>query len=181
MSLERLIVTTFLRRHCRAVVFLCSDMRDHSNCLVKDRKSFTYIDKLYPLLNDEAQLTMFDMSFLEIVIIAIVSLLVLGPERLPGTVRTGALYVGRIKRSIKRLRDEIENEIGAKEIRAVLVDDSALKIERDLADLKKNYYRGIDYASNSGSLKEESVLEKSSDDGDSDLLQHTQKNGVQEL
>jgi sec-independent protein translocase protein TatB len=124
---------------------------------------------------------MFDMSFLEILIIAIVSLLVLGPERLPGAVRTGALYVGRIKRSIKRLRDEIENEIGAKEIRAALVDDSALKIERDLADLKKNYYRVTDYASNNSSLSEESALEKSSDDSNSNLLQHGQKDGVPEL
>lgn len=115
---------------------------------------------------------MFDVSFLEIVIIAIVGLLVLGPERLPGAVRTGTLYVGRIKRSIKRLRDEIEIEIGAKEMRASLVDDSALKIEKDLADLKKNYYRVTDYASDSSSLVKESALEESRDDGDSDLLQH---------
>ncbi|GAA4095112.1 Sec-independent protein translocase protein TatB [Zhongshania borealis] len=124
---------------------------------------------------------MFDVSFLEIVIIAIVGLLVLGPERLPGAVRTGTLYVGRIKRSIKRLRDEIEIEIGAKEIRASLVDDSALKIEKDLADLKKNYYRVTDYASDSSSLVKESALEESRDDGDSDLLQHARKDGVPEL
>lgn len=124
---------------------------------------------------------MFDMSFLEMMIIAIVGLLVLGPERLPGAVRTGTLYIGRIKRSIKRLRDEIEIEIGAKEIRASLVDDSALKIERDLADLKKNYYRVTDYASDSSSLVKESTLEERSDDGDSDLLQHVRKDGVPEL
>tara|TARA_R110001592_G_scaffold359478_1_gene666183 strand:+ start:576 stop:950 length:375 start_codon:yes stop_codon:yes gene_type:complete len=124
---------------------------------------------------------MFDVSFLEIVIIAIVGLLVLGPERLPGAVRTGTLYVGRIKRSIKRLRDEIEIEIGAKEMRASLVDDSALKIEKDLADLKKNYYRVTDYASDSSSLVKESALEESRDDGDSDLLQHARKDGVPEL
>lgn len=124
---------------------------------------------------------MFDMSFLEMMIIAIVGLLVLGPERLPGAVRTGTLYIGRIKRSIKRLRDEIEIEIGTKEIRASLVDDSALKIERDLADLKKNYYRVTDYASDSSSLVKESTLEEMSDDGDSDLLQHVRKDGVPEL
>ncbi len=54
---------------------------------------------------------MFDIGFLELVLIAIVSLLVVGPERLPGAIRTGSAYVRRIRRSLTDIRQEIEQEL----------------------------------------------------------------------
>ncbi|MBN7797916.1 Sec-independent protein translocase protein TatB [Parahaliea mediterranea] len=54
---------------------------------------------------------MFDIGFLELVIIAAVALLVIGPERLPGAVRTGALYFRRIKRGFNDIRQEVEQEL----------------------------------------------------------------------
>src|SRR5690606_22660902 len=74
---------------------------------------------------------MFDIGFLEMVVVAIVALLVLGPERLPGAVRMAGLYLGRIKRSLADVRSQVEREMGADEIR------QALHNEKIMADLAK--------------------------------------------
>ena len=54
---------------------------------------------------------MFDIGFAELLIIAIVGLLVIGPERLPGAIRTGSAWLGRIKRSFNDIKREVEQEL----------------------------------------------------------------------
>lgn len=73
---------------------------------------------------------MFDLGFLEMVVVAVVALLVLGPDKLPGAVRTVGLYVGRIKRGIAEVRSQVEREIGADELRQTLHNE---KVMADLA------------------------------------------------
>ena len=41
---------------------------------------------------------MFDIGFPELLLISVVALLVIGPEKLPDTIRTVSLWVGRIQR-----------------------------------------------------------------------------------
>jgi sec-independent protein translocase protein TatB len=69
---------------------------------------------------------MFDIGFSELLLIAIVGLLVLGPERLPGAIRTTSLWLGRLRRQFNQIRAEVEREIGADEIRAQLRNESIL-------------------------------------------------------
>ncbi|MCB1692059.1 MAG: twin-arginine translocase subunit TatB [Pseudomonadales bacterium] len=82
---------------------------------------------------------MFDIGFPELLLVCIVSLLVIGPEKLPETVRTVALWVGRIRRGLANIKQEIENEIGADEIRQQLHNESVMKqlreTRRDLQDM----------------------------------------------
>ena len=54
---------------------------------------------------------MFDIGFTELVIVAIVGLLVIGPERLPGAIRTGTAWLGRIKRGFNDIKREVEQEL----------------------------------------------------------------------
>jgi sec-independent protein translocase protein TatB len=54
---------------------------------------------------------MFDIGFTELVIVAIVGLLVIGPERLPGAIRTGSAWLGRIKRGFNDIKQEVEQEL----------------------------------------------------------------------
>ena len=54
---------------------------------------------------------MFDIGFAELVIIAVVGLLVIGPERLPGAIRTGAAWLGRIRRGFNDIKREVELEL----------------------------------------------------------------------
>lgn len=54
---------------------------------------------------------MFDIGFTELVLLAIVGLLVIGPERLPGTVRTGVQWLRRLKRGFNDIKREVEQEL----------------------------------------------------------------------
>jgi sec-independent protein translocase protein TatB len=54
---------------------------------------------------------MFDIGFAELVIIAVVSLLVIGPERLPSAIRTASLWLSRIKRGFNDIKREVEQEL----------------------------------------------------------------------
>ena len=54
---------------------------------------------------------MFDIGFAELIIIAVVGLLVIGPERLPGTIRTASLWLNRIKRGFNDIKQEVQQEL----------------------------------------------------------------------
>ena len=69
---------------------------------------------------------MFDIGFAELLLIAVVGLLVIGPERLPSAIRTASLWLGRLRRSFSRMKQEIEREIGADEIRRQLHNESVM-------------------------------------------------------
>ena len=79
---------------------------------------------------------MFESGFQELRLVALVALLVLGPERLPGALRTMGLMLGRLRRSFDSVKVEIEREIGMDDIRRQLhneaVMDELKRIERDL-------------------------------------------------
>lgn len=69
---------------------------------------------------------MFDIGFIEVVLIAVVSLLVLGPDKLPGAIRTTGLWIGRLKRSFNNIKSDIEREVGADEIRRQLRNEAIM-------------------------------------------------------
>jgi len=54
---------------------------------------------------------MFDIGFWELMVVAIVALLVVGPERLPGLAHDAGLWIGKIRRFINHTRREIESEL----------------------------------------------------------------------
>ncbi|MGQ7960691.1 Sec-independent protein translocase protein TatB [Pseudomonas sp. SP16.1] len=81
---------------------------------------------------------MFDIGFTELLLVGLVALLVLGPERLPGAVRTAGLWIGRIKRSFSAIKAEVEREIGADEIRRQLHNERILELEREMQAMKQD-------------------------------------------
>ena len=54
---------------------------------------------------------MFDVGFAELVIIAVVGLLVIGPERLPGAIRTGSAWLNRLRRGFNDIKREVQQEL----------------------------------------------------------------------
>ncbi|MCE2437258.1 MAG: twin-arginine translocase subunit TatB [Pseudomonadales bacterium] len=70
---------------------------------------------------------MLDIGFLELLLIATLTLLILGPERLPGVLRTLGLWLGRIRRAYNSIRKEIDREIGMDEIRRQLHNEQVLE------------------------------------------------------
>lgn len=83
---------------------------------------------------------MFDVGFSELLVIAIISLIVMGPERLPETVRTIGLWIGRLKRMFVNARKELENEVGMDEVRRQLHNE---KILTDLENNKSEFERTL--------------------------------------
>ena len=70
---------------------------------------------------------MFDIGFPELIVVSIVALLVIGPDKLPETLRSLFLWVGRLRRSLANIRTDIENEIGADDIRQQLHNESIMR------------------------------------------------------
>ncbi|WP_404343433.1 Sec-independent protein translocase protein TatB [Vreelandella venusta] len=84
---------------------------------------------------------MLDIGFLELMLIGIVALLVLGPERLPKAARTTGLWIGKIKRTVSGMQREISAQLEAEELRQKLneqqqkLDDSLKKAKQEVESI----------------------------------------------
>jgi sec-independent protein translocase protein TatB len=74
---------------------------------------------------------MFDIGFSEILVIGVVALIVIGPERLPKVARTLGHLVGRMQRYVNEVKADIRREVELDELRALKgsVEDAARSIE----------------------------------------------------
>ena len=84
---------------------------------------------------------MFDIGFLELLVIAIITLVVMGPERLPEAIKTISLWIGRLKQQLAKTRQDIENEVGMDDIRHQLHNEQVLK---DLGEQKDQLEQSLD-------------------------------------
>ncbi len=95
---------------------------------------------------------MFDIGFSEIVVIAVVALIVIGPERLPKTAKTLGLLFGRLQRYVADVKADINRELELEELRKLQNDvQSAAK---DIETTMSNAARDVE----SGTRKLESEL-----------------------
>mgnify|MGYP003330208043 FL=1 len=69
---------------------------------------------------------MFNIGSFEVLLICVIALLILGPERLPSAIRTAGLWIGRFRRSFYKVKSEIERELNADEIRRQLHNESIM-------------------------------------------------------
>lgn len=74
---------------------------------------------------------MFDISFTEILVIAVVALIVLGPERLPQVARTLGHLFGRAQRYVNDVKNDIQHEVELEELKKLKtsVQEAARSIE----------------------------------------------------
>lgn len=84
---------------------------------------------------------MFDIGFLELLVIALITLVAMGPERLPEAIRTISLWLGRLKQLWTRARTEIETEVGLDDIRHQLHNEEVL---RELGEQKDQLQQTIE-------------------------------------
>ncbi len=63
---------------------------------------------------------MFDVGFWEILLILVLALVVIGPERLPGAARKAGYFVGKARRYIEGVRSEVESEFNVGEFKRML-------------------------------------------------------------
>jgi sec-independent protein translocase protein TatB len=77
---------------------------------------------------------MFGLSFPELAMIALVALVVLGPERLPGAARTAGALLRKARNSWNSVKSDIERELAADEIRQSLkvASEAGSKLMREV-------------------------------------------------
>lgn len=68
---------------------------------------------------------MFDVGFSELVVLAIVGLLVIGPERLPRVAYSVGVWFGKLQRMIRHARWELEREFDTEEFRQMIEKQEA--------------------------------------------------------
>lgn len=89
---------------------------------------------------------MFDFSFGEMLIVALVALVVLGPERLPKAARFVGLWVRKARAHWHSMKSELESELASEELRRSLQDGKRAMqdAERQLYDLAAQTRREIE-------------------------------------
>jgi sec-independent protein translocase protein TatB len=82
---------------------------------------------------------MFDIAFSELMLIGVVALVVIGPERLPKVARTAGQWLGRLNRYVSQVKQDIDRDIKLEELRKMQQDmkDTAQKYEIMAGDSKR--------------------------------------------
>lgn len=81
---------------------------------------------------------MFDVAFSELVVIAVIALIVIGPEKLPKVARTAGLLLGRMQRYISTVKADIGRELQFEELQQLQreVRESSNQIGGELDQLR---------------------------------------------
>ena len=102
---------------------------------------------------------MFDVGFSEVVIIAIIALVILGPERLPKVARTVGFWVGKARRMVADVKTDIDREMRESELADLR------KLGDEISDVKNEFQSAAGKVADDSGV--ESVVEsikKSADD-----------------
>lgn len=70
---------------------------------------------------------MFDIGFSELIMIGLVSLLVIGPERLPKVARLAGFWLGKTRSMVASVKAEIKQELQAEELRQIFNEQADLQ------------------------------------------------------
>lgn len=93
---------------------------------------------------------MFDIAFSELLVIGIVALIVIGPERLPKLARTAGQWLGRLNRYVAQVKQDIDRDMKLEELRRlqqemketaqqyeILADETRREIEQEADQVKR--------------------------------------------
>lgn len=93
---------------------------------------------------------MFDIGFWEVLIISVLALLVIGPERLPDVARKAGRMIGKIRRFVNSVRSDLERELRTDELEKMLnqqneqiqelkniLNDTASTVESELKETEQ--------------------------------------------
>jgi sec-independent protein translocase protein TatB len=82
---------------------------------------------------------MFDVGFWEILLILVMALVIIGPERLPGAARKAGFFVGKARRYIEGVRNEVASELDVNEFKRMLHNQ-----EVQINELQQQLKAGVD-------------------------------------
>jgi len=110
---------------------------------------------------------MFDIAFSELLVIAVIALLVIGPEKLPKVARTAGIMFGRLQRYVNDVKADIQREVELDELRklrsqfedaARSVQDSVHEVDKEVRAVGDDLNRSIgDPAAGAGAAPAETA------------------------
>ena len=103
---------------------------------------------------------MFDIGFSELVLIGIVALLVIGPDRLPKVARTAGMWVGKMRGFVTSVKADIDHELAADELKKILKDQADSSGIHEIIEETKSVTDDIQ--------KQDYVMRAINDDADTD-------------
>ncbi len=119
---------------------------------------------------------MFDVGFWEILLILVLALVVIGPERLPGAARKAGYFVGKARRYIEGVRSEVESELDVNEFKRMLHNQ-----EVQINELQQQLKAGVDDVQADVSASAEQVIDASIDDSETRSFHDESTNSLDEL
>lgn len=104
---------------------------------------------------------MFDIGFWELALIGVVALLVIGPERLPGVMRTCGLLLGKVRQTTNSIKLEIKQELDNQAVLQTLKESTPISELQNLAnevrEVSQSITAPLDEGANPEQAKPESV------------------------
>ena len=87
---------------------------------------------------------MFDFGMWEIAVIFVITLIVVGPEKMPALARKAGLYVGKFRKFVSKIKTDINDELEAEDLKEQLsIKNEELLVSQTLDEAKS----GIDAVS----------------------------------
>jgi sec-independent protein translocase protein TatB len=85
---------------------------------------------------------MFDVGFSELVVIALVALIVIGPERLPRVARTLGALLGRAQRYVSDVKADIQREVDLDELKSIrsTFQDAAKSVRESVSQVGEDLH-----------------------------------------
>ena len=130
---------------------------------------------------------MFDIGFWELVLISVVGLFVLGPERLPHAIRSVSQFIGAAKNMANSVKDELSHELKVQELQENLrkaeqmgmenlspeLKSSVEELKQSAQDVQRPYASHSDSANSGAATLSEDVTVSQSADNSADSVDST--------
>lgn len=93
---------------------------------------------------------MFDVGLSELMVIAVVALVVIGPERLPKVARTAGLLLGRLQRYVSDVKADINREIQLDELKnlqqqvSTQVSSLESSVSHEMREIEKSVDKAVE-------------------------------------
>ncbi len=107
---------------------------------------------------------MFDIGFFELILIGVVALLVIGPERLPGVARTAGKWVGKVRRFVSSVQADIQEELKTEELKRILDEQKKSNPLHEIIEDTKQDFEQIKKQTESVSQQAKDAVKGSGDD-----------------
>ncbi|VUD53934.1 Sec-independent protein translocase protein TatB [Thalassocella blandensis] len=131
------------------------------------------------------------MSFAELFTVLVVGLIIVGPDRLPHAIKSGLIWINRVKRMLHETRSEFENQLGMDEIRREIhneqvmaslkaLEDAKKKLQETGSDIGNEIESSLNTSANSSTQQSPSTIHSTAPDSDSHTIHTPAKRVVEE-